>query len=214
MKLLNILFIISGFFIVLSCDKKIDLEVNDVEPQLVIEANYDAIKEEVRVRITKSVNVFATSDFPTVGGAQVEIVDGNGAATPLVDQGNGEYRLRNHAQPGCDVRTASLPFPVRDRRPKGRHGSLRGEARAALQQPLGASPRFMQTWPLVPVDCTEAFGYVRRLRPTGHSGVIDGEYPLSQEDGAQDRAPYRSEHCAPLAHAYLYPQGRGSDRFW
>lgn len=81
----------------LSCEKVIDLDVSDVEPQLVIEANYDAVKQEVRVRISKSVNVFAPSEFPAIGGAQVEIVDANGVADNLIDQGNGVYLLENYA---------------------------------------------------------------------------------------------------------------------
>lgn len=98
--ILLLLVSLGGLF---SCEKVIDLEVNDTEPKLVIEANYDAIKEEVHVRLTKTVNVFAESDFPTVGGAQIEIIDQNGNVSPLVDQGNGEYMLQNYApQYGTD----------------------------------------------------------------------------------------------------------------
>ena len=77
----------------------------------------------------------------------------------------------------------------------------------------GRALRFLQRVQPLTVDAAGAFGYVRRLRPTGHSGVIDGEYTLSQENGAQDCAPHGSQHRAPLAHAYLHPQGRGSHRF-
>lgn len=80
-----------------SCQKVIDLDVNDVEPQMVIEANYDAIEQKVEVRISKSVNVFAPSEFPAVGGAQVDIIDQNGVSSSLVDQGNGIYVLENYS---------------------------------------------------------------------------------------------------------------------
>lgn len=84
-------------FTAVSCQKVIDLEVNETEPQLVIEGEYDAVKEEVSVRITKTVGVFSTDDFPTVGGAEVEIIDQSGNVSQLLDQGNGEYLLQNYA---------------------------------------------------------------------------------------------------------------------
>lgn len=79
-----------------SCQKVIDLPVNDTEPKLVIEGKYDAIKEEVSVKISKTINVFSADDFPIVTGAQIEIYDKNGVATPLVDQGDGSYLLENY----------------------------------------------------------------------------------------------------------------------
>jgi enoyl-CoA hydratase len=39
------------------------------------------------------------------------------------------------------VRAAGVPFPVRHRRPKGRHGRLRGEAPGEVQKPVGACTR-------------------------------------------------------------------------
>jgi hypothetical protein len=81
----------------LSCEKVIDLEVTDSEPKLVIEAEFDAIKQEVSVRLSKTVSVFSADDFPTLDGASIEIVDETGAATSLTGQGNGRYLLENYA---------------------------------------------------------------------------------------------------------------------
>lgn len=97
MRLKRIMLFAIVVFVAISCQKVIDLEVDDAEPQLVIEANYDAIKEEVNVRLTKTVSVFSVEDFPAVGGAQVEIVDQSGNVSQLVDQGNGDYVLQNYA---------------------------------------------------------------------------------------------------------------------
>ncbi|PKR81659.1 hypothetical protein CW751_03795 [Brumimicrobium salinarum] len=79
-----------------ACQKVVDLPVTDAEPQLVINAKYDAIKEEVWVKLSKSVGVFSTSDFPEITGASITITDVNGTITPLVDQGDGTYLLENY----------------------------------------------------------------------------------------------------------------------
>lgn len=90
---LYILFFVLSVF---SCEKVIDLEVNDTEPKVVIEAIYDATAERVDVKLTKSKNVFESQNFPAVSGAQIEIIDENGVATQLVEQGNGTYELTNY----------------------------------------------------------------------------------------------------------------------
>ena len=80
-----------------SCEKVIDLKVSDTEPKMVFEAKYDAVKEEVSVKISKTINVFSADDFPIISGAIVEITDENGVKTSLTDQGNGTYLLQNYA---------------------------------------------------------------------------------------------------------------------
>lgn len=79
-----------------SCQKVIDLPVSDSEPKMVIEAKFDAVSEEVFVKISKTINVFSADNFPVVTGAHVEIYDGNGVMTPLTDQGDGTYLLQNY----------------------------------------------------------------------------------------------------------------------
>jgi len=80
-----------------SCEKVIDLPVNDVEPKMVIEAKYDAVKEEVLVKLSKSINVFSADEFPNLTGALIEISDANGIATSLIDQEDGFYLLENYS---------------------------------------------------------------------------------------------------------------------
>lgn len=92
----QILFLLSLLVIASSCQKVIDLEVDDTDPKLVIEANYDAIQEEVKVKISKSINVFSIGKFPEVVGADVEITDKNGVTNTLLDQGDGSYLLENY----------------------------------------------------------------------------------------------------------------------
>ncbi len=96
MKKNSIFYIVLLAFSAFSCQKVIDLDINEVDPQLVIEGSFDAVKEEVRVKISETKNIFSTVDFPVVSGAQVEIVDQANNSSSLIDQGNGEYLLENY----------------------------------------------------------------------------------------------------------------------
>lgn len=93
----NILYIAVALLMVTSsCQKVIDLKVNDSEPKMVIEAKYDAVTEIITVKLSKTINVFSNDGIPTISGATVEIFDANGVAAPLVDDGDGLYSLQNY----------------------------------------------------------------------------------------------------------------------
>lgn len=79
-----------------SCQKVIDLKVNDSDPKLVIEANYDAVAQKVQVHISKSIGVFSSDTFPVITNAQVDIIDGIGVVSPLINKGEGNYALENY----------------------------------------------------------------------------------------------------------------------
>jgi len=96
MRKKEFLYVFVVLLLTVSCRKVIDLEVNETEPKMVIEANYDAVKEEVLVKISKSINVFAAENYPAITGAEVQIIDENNVATSLVDQGDGTYLVENY----------------------------------------------------------------------------------------------------------------------
>lgn len=96
MKALKYIGLVLALGAFMSCTKIIDVEVNDSEPKLVIEANYDATSERVQVNLSMTKNVFEGGVNPIVTGASVEISDFNGVSTPLIDQGNGTYLLENY----------------------------------------------------------------------------------------------------------------------
>ncbi len=83
--------------ITFSCQKVIDVDVTDMEPKLVIEANYDATNEIVTVNISKTRNVFGTSEIVRVSGASIEIINEVGDVEALEDLGEGKYELTNYA---------------------------------------------------------------------------------------------------------------------
>ncbi|MGM0478810.1 MAG: DUF4249 domain-containing protein [Bacteroidota bacterium] len=92
----NLLLLGTLVLIAASCEKVIDIEVDDTEPKTVIEANYRADLERVDVKITETRSVFSAEEFPVVTGASVEIIDAGGTATALTDQGDGTYLLENY----------------------------------------------------------------------------------------------------------------------
>jgi len=86
----------SLFVTLLSCEKVIDLDVNEIEQKLVIEAEFIASENLVKVKISKTKDVFSSEDFSFVSGAQAEIIDQNGVSNSLIDLGDGNYELTGY----------------------------------------------------------------------------------------------------------------------
>lgn len=86
----------SVLVVLFSCEKVIDLDVNDIEEKLVIDAEYIASDSLVTVKMSKTKDVFSGGGFTFVSGAQIQIVDENGAVTPLNDLGDGSYELTGY----------------------------------------------------------------------------------------------------------------------
>jgi len=76
-KLIALAFAVIAFT---SCEKVIDLDLKDAEPQLVIEGAVSNVPHNPTVRITRSVAFNEPSNFPGVSGAVVKISSGN---TPI-----------------------------------------------------------------------------------------------------------------------------------
>lgn len=95
----KILFILPALALlaITSCQKVINIKVSDTEPKLVIEAKYDAVKEEVLVHISQTANVLTKDTVPYISGAMVKIIDTNGVETLLSEIGNGTYFLDNYS---------------------------------------------------------------------------------------------------------------------
>lgn len=91
------IFFIVTILLFSSCQKVIDVEVNDTEEKLVIEAIYNASDEQVTVKLTKSIDVFGPVEFPTVSGAIIEIAGPNGSTEILEEVQEGVYVLNNYS---------------------------------------------------------------------------------------------------------------------
>lgn len=75
-----------------SCEKVIELELNDSESKLVIEGNITDQPGPYFVKLTKSVRFDAASQYPAVTNAVVVITDNTGNTDTLTHTSNGLYR--------------------------------------------------------------------------------------------------------------------------
>ena len=88
----NTYFIILSLFALTSCEKEIDLDLNNQSGNIVIEGNVTDKVGPYTVKITKSVNVSDPNQYPAVTGATVVLSDDNGQTETLHYVGNGMYQ--------------------------------------------------------------------------------------------------------------------------
>ena len=74
----NIFLIILSLFLVTSCEKEIDLDLEDQSGQIVIEGNITDQAGPYFVKITKSVAFTQANQYPAVTNAQVILSDNTG----------------------------------------------------------------------------------------------------------------------------------------
>lgn len=80
-----------------SCQKEIDIDLNEANPRLVIEANYHANDSSVTVIVSETSNYFDNSTSPFITNAIVTIDDAAGNNTVIPHVGNGKYTLSGYA---------------------------------------------------------------------------------------------------------------------
>ncbi|SIS63513.1 DUF4249 domain-containing protein [Chryseobacterium gambrini] len=97
----NIFLIILSLFLVTSCEKEIDLDLEDQSGQIVIEGNITDQGGPYFVKITKSVAFTQANQYPAVTNAQVILSDNTGQTETLQYAGNGNYKTSAFVgQPG------------------------------------------------------------------------------------------------------------------
>lgn len=105
MKLFKLLLAV---FLIAGCTKEIDVNLNESNPQIVIEANYIGTDQRVEVRVTNTSNFFDASSSPIVDNAVVTITDHLGNSTIVPYLSNGDYLLTNYAPIENTVYTLSV----------------------------------------------------------------------------------------------------------
>lgn len=78
-----------------SCQKVIDVTVDEAKENVVIDAYYDANASYVNVKITRSRALFSNNEFEPIEGAQIELATPNGDIVQLNEVNFGEYELEN-----------------------------------------------------------------------------------------------------------------------
>lgn len=97
----NIFLIILTLFVVISCEKEIDLDFEDQSGQIVIEANVTDQTGPYSVKITKSVAFTQANQYPAIENAQVVLSDNTGQTETLQYTGNETYKTSTFVgQPG------------------------------------------------------------------------------------------------------------------
>jgi hypothetical protein len=88
----NIISILIIALIFTSCEKTVDLKYKSNQSKIIIEGNITNEPAPYFVKITKSVSLSATGNYPTIDNAVVTINDNTGNNETLTPQGNGMYR--------------------------------------------------------------------------------------------------------------------------
>lgn len=83
--------------VVASCQKVIDVDLNEANETIVLEANFTGEDSTVRVLVTKTSNFFNSDPSPVVNDASVTITDQNGVSTVVPSVSNGIYELSGYA---------------------------------------------------------------------------------------------------------------------
>ncbi|MCJ8152850.1 DUF4249 domain-containing protein [Chryseobacterium sp. SSA4.19] len=97
----NIILILLSLILVISCEKEIDLDLEDKSGKIVIEGNITDQAGPYFVRITKSVAFTETNQYPAVADAQVVLSDDAGQTETMQYVGNGMYQASSFTgQPG------------------------------------------------------------------------------------------------------------------
>ena len=90
------LYILTISLILFSCQKVIDVDLNEANANIVLEADYTAEDSTVRLSITETTSFFDSNSSPTIDNATATIQDHLGNTTPLVYIGSGQFELTNY----------------------------------------------------------------------------------------------------------------------
>jgi hypothetical protein len=85
-----VFYLICALFILISCEKVIDIDLNSAAPKIVIEAEISDSFPCV-VKISQTVNFNNSNIFPAISGATVTISDDMGTSETLVETTKGMY---------------------------------------------------------------------------------------------------------------------------
>ncbi len=88
----NLLIIIFSLFLINSCEKEVDLDLENQSGQIVIEGNVTDQAGPYKVRITRSVSFTQSNQYPAIEDAQVFLSDNTGQSEKLLYVGNGIYQ--------------------------------------------------------------------------------------------------------------------------
>lgn len=83
--------ILTAIVLFSSCQKVIDVDLNEGGANLVIDASYDATTQIVSAKLSYTTNYFDDNESPDISTAVVTVADQNGATFPLSYSGGSSY---------------------------------------------------------------------------------------------------------------------------
>lgn len=112
MKLRHIKSVIAlaSILVFVACEKVVDIDLNQKDPQFVIEGMIIKGDSTQRLRITRTLNFNETEAYPVVNSANVTIVDDLGNSGIYQSIGDGWYELKNYV--GTENRTYTVKILV------------------------------------------------------------------------------------------------------
>ena len=100
----KLLLFIPAAFLMFSCEKVIDVPLNEADQKVVVEAQLYDIQYESFVKLSKTGSVYATNSFEKISGATVTVSD---------DQGNIYSFVEQVGEPGLYLDTTFVVLPNR-----------------------------------------------------------------------------------------------------
>ena len=95
MKYLKIITVTMFLLLLTNCEEVIQVDLENTEPKIVIEANISNDPENNIVRITKSTDFYTPSEYETVSDAEIFVTDENGGSFPFAETEPGTYKNNN-----------------------------------------------------------------------------------------------------------------------
>lgn len=92
----NIFYFFAIITVLASCQKVIDVDLNEANPTPVIEGNYTAEDSTVRVKLSLTSSYFNSETSNFINDANVNITDGSGLISNIPSTGNGMYELQSY----------------------------------------------------------------------------------------------------------------------
>ncbi|MCH2232081.1 MAG: DUF4249 domain-containing protein [Crocinitomicaceae bacterium] len=93
-----------------SCQKVIDVDLNESNPTPVLEGVYSAEDSTVHVQLSLTSSYFNSDPSQSIDAASVNIIDGNGTSTSVPSIGNGMYVLENYVPNYNSTYTLSVVY--------------------------------------------------------------------------------------------------------
>ena len=92
----NIFYLFAITSVLASCQKVINVDLNESNPTPVIEGNYTTEDSTVRVKLSLTSSYFNSETSNFINDATVNITDGSGLISNIPSTGNGMYELHNY----------------------------------------------------------------------------------------------------------------------